>query len=225
MHTAYIYTLIYCRTIMLGSFVPLNTVTIQEHFRCCRSNRFDSDFPVELFGIIHPVEFDQSISTINYARKSTFHEKILVFLFTIVPIVGAISFVTPGLVLITFASRPVWITLLAIGGVLFILIFPGIFVNNWISRRRSHRLKHAVELESLKYLGKRPIPTRWRLISHSYRTYSSQGGSRTQTIYLIQIDIGQRLNAQSRGDAVQSQWTLPEPIAYIGQKPRIILSA
>ena len=192
---------------MLGSFVPLNTITIQEHFSesdsfnkkktvsthifdfsfagCCRSNQFDSDFPVELFGIIHPAEFDQSINTINYARKSTFHERILLFLFTIVPIVGVISFVTPGLVLIAFASRPVWITLLAIGGALFMLIFPGIFVNNWISRRRFRRLKHAVEVESLRYLGKRPIPTRWRLNSHSYRTYSSQSGSRVQTIYFV----------------------------------------
>ncbi|UJR11537.1 hypothetical protein I4U23_015717 [Adineta vaga] len=208
---------------MLGSFVPLNTVTIHEHFRCCRSKQFDLDFPAELSGTIHPAEFYQSINNINYARKRTFSEKILFFLFTIVPLVGFISFIVPGLVLIAYASRPVWITLIAIGGaMLILLICPGTCINVWISKSRLSRLKYAVEAESINYLVKRPIPSRWRLDSYIYRTPNARGGSTTYIVYSLKIEIGQKISSGPRGDALKPQWNLLEPISSIGPQQSII---
>ncbi|CAF1401739.1 unnamed protein product [Adineta ricciae] len=104
---------------MLRSFIPQNTITIREYSGLGQRKQFYRKYPLELVGIIAPKEFYQSIDTINYVRGRTFTRKTLAvcLLFTIL-FVGSIITILGG-VLTAFTSRPVWITLLSIGGTMF----------------------------------------------------------------------------------------------------------
>lgn len=124
--------------------------------------KFDTTYPLELYGIIPPDEYRQSIENINdaYGRKAAILICILVFIFLqiisiFLIIVGVCTgiWVHPGL----YAIMGVGVIILIFGmvlnfGVLAILI-----------NRMESRLEEAVAKESEKYSNRSPFPCSWSL--------------------------------------------------------------
>lgn len=142
----------------------------------CRISQFISDFPRELIGIIDPYEFEQSISNINRARRSTPCE----ILFNLISILCLLVII----ILMIVAARlvpvdgVVWIPTLFIGvGIMLLTIFICVFVYVWRVFAREARLENAVNEESMKYSTKQPVPTRWRLEKKTKPVQSLKGTS------------------------------------------------
>jgi hypothetical protein len=140
-----------------------------EHIYVClcyigRGSRgqFHFDFPNELIGIIRPDEFQQSIDNMNRARRLTLSEKILSFSLCLCIVVGSILFTT-GLGTIATFIPALWIPILSVGSVMSLSFCISIPVMTRINRSREARLQNAVDLESMKYSTKLPVPTVWRL--------------------------------------------------------------
>lgn len=129
----------------------------------CRSSQFPTEYPSGLAGVIDPYEFRQSIQNINRARRKPFGHKIISCVFLLCLVIG-VAVTIAGLVLINNTSIAVWITLTAIGIVVSVLslILSGCLMINPLSSP-GDRLSSAVYAESLKYITRRPIASRWQL--------------------------------------------------------------
>ncbi|CAF0952199.1 unnamed protein product [Adineta ricciae] len=189
-------------TYVISGITTIGTIK-RRVIRCCRSTQFNSDFPPALAGIIRPNEFFQSINNINYARKRTFIEKIITFLFIMVHRLGA-ALLIAGIILTSKAILPAGIALLASGGaitVVFLCISLCVF--KCMSMARIRRVKRAVDAESVKYVSRQPVPTKWQLGSYNYVDNSGDTSS-VYTVYYIEIHIGAPIQPVHRGGTLKS---------------------
>jgi len=139
-----------------------------------RNPQFNSDFPEQLSGIIHPDEFQQSIGNINRACRPTLCEKILILFLFLCSLVGLLVFIV-GIPVIWLSISALWIPLMSIGFVLFMGFFiAAILVSSQISRLCDTRLDKAIDAESKRYSLKLPVPTKWRLDMTIYARHDSE---------------------------------------------------
>jgi hypothetical protein len=152
---------------------------------CCidffRSPQFSLDFPKKLDGIIDPDEFQQSIKNINHACQPTLYEKILICSLFLCSSIGLLTFIA-GISVVWLGLSTLWIPLMSIGFAMFMIFFTiAIFVSSQIYRSCDTRLDKAVDMESMKYSIKQPVPNRWRLDMTIYsRRYSSASPTNIQ---------------------------------------------
>ena len=60
-----------------------------------------------------------------------------------------------------------------------------VIISCWISPSRRARLIHAINVESMKYTTRRPIPPRWRLSVYTYTTHDAGGTQNIHVIYSV----------------------------------------
>jgi hypothetical protein len=150
-----------------------------------RSPQFSLDFPKTLSGIIHPDEFQQSITNINRACGTTLREKILVFSLLLCSLIGLLIFIA-GIPVIWLSIAALWIPLMTVGFVLFLSFLTiAIFVSSRVYRLCDTRLDKAVEAESKKYSTKLPVPTRWKLDMTIYTSRMSTVALPTDIQYFV----------------------------------------
>ena len=142
----------------------------------CKFREFNSDFPEELAGIMHPDEFQQSIANINDARYMTLNEKMVFFALFSCLVIGIIILIV-GISLVWLRSSTERIVLISVGTVILTVVSV-VCVSALIavSRLVETRMKEATATESIKYSTRRPMPIRWRLDTHHYTV--EYGGNR-----------------------------------------------
>ncbi|CAF0990886.1 unnamed protein product [Adineta steineri] len=154
-------------------------------------DRFDSRYPRDLYGIINPDEFQESMNRINHpilSKKKNFYIISIISLFL----------VTLGICLIiaakTTANPNSEIGALMIIGILTIHLglWPSCIACCLIHYRRDRKLIEAVEKESIKYSCRSPTPCGWRLESPNYTT-----GRYENEFSNLVIDIGRSMIAES----------------------------
>jgi hypothetical protein len=151
----------------------------------CRSPKFSLDFPKKLSGIINPDEFQQSVTNINRACKTTIWEKILLFSLFLCSLIGLLIFIA-GVSVIFLSIAALWIPLMTIGFALFLTFLTiAIFVSSRVYRLCDTRLDKAVEAESKKYSKRSPIPTKWRLDMTIYTRRFSIAATPTDIQYFV----------------------------------------
>ena len=70
-------------------------------------------------------------------------------------------------------SIPAGIAVIATGCTLFVLFCVTIPVGIRIGNARFGRMKQAIAAESMKYVSRQPVPTRWELDSVTVESYTS----------------------------------------------------
>lgn len=125
------------------------------------SSRFSSNFPLELWGIINPNDFAQTVKNINDSIRKTVLEKILLFLALFPVIIGIILLL---LLSATIINKKAFIPVIVIG---FVLVVLGSIVLMFVMIRNGKIAKRRVSAvlanESRKYSAKYGKLIFWKL--------------------------------------------------------------
>lgn len=166
-----------------------NSISIPtKQIGCCK-NQFDSTYPVQLNGIISPVEFQQSIDQINHSIPSRKPLAICGAIFLALVITALVLFIVGGVTAAkseSFGFPP--LIGVAIGLSLFSMI--GFTVSICIVyRKASARLYETVAAESAKYSRRSPVACSWRLFTTRIYTGAHHDHQNSYSTYHLVIDI------------------------------------
>ncbi|CAF0824708.1 unnamed protein product [Adineta steineri] len=164
---------------------------------------FDPTYPHDLYGIISPDEFQESMNRINHPFLSMKKE------FCIICTIS-LFLVTLGICLIIAAqttTNPNIEILLGIGILTANFgLWPSCFLCSIIPCVRDRKLLQAVEKESIKYSCRSPIPCAWRL-ENSTNTMARNGNDFCRLV----IDIGRIM--VTKGEMHDSNQVTSVPIS------------
>ena len=126
-----------------------------------RSVQYGTEFPTTLYGVITPEEFNQSITNINLAHRTTFSEKVFLAIGPLCFLVGAIILI---LLVVPSIRENALIPIAVVGGVLAVV---AILLANAIricivNHRRDIRVRNALANESMRCTRNLKMPFTWR---------------------------------------------------------------
>jgi hypothetical protein len=151
---------------------------------CCDYS-FDSNYPIQLNGIISHDEFEQSIKNIN--QTISLRKLIIIFgLIILLVLLAAIGlFVAGGIIAVNSRTHdfPVLVAIgLGLFGLGIVLLFIGAC---YIPLRRATLVRQAIAEESMKYTTRSPIPCGWRLNAFNTWARTSRNRRAASVVYVV----------------------------------------
>ncbi|UJR06921.1 hypothetical protein I4U23_011210 [Adineta vaga] len=202
---------------MIGNSRNARSIYISMVPNMCCQTRFDSTYPNQLNGIIHPQEFEESLKNINKSVISI----PLIIICVILPFLCLLGGI--ALLIVGATSRDPdankSVLFLAIGGGIagfgIISLIIGICVMQAV---QTCRMRKAVAEESTKYSNRSPVPCVWRLDVTTVTVRGYKGKTSSRRIYTLVITVGS--SGESANGNYSNQMSL-QPSSTFTQKNQI----